>query len=199
MNQNTEFDDEYIRNDPLTMLRAARGVAETGIDLDSGLKNAILKNAGLIYSAGKESWTSEIDKLLAGRDPAKGLQALADTELLRYMLPELWLQVGFDQDSPYHDLTLWEHTKRVVELSPADALMRWAALLHDVGKPFAKKKNSKGRSSYFNHDIIGAEIARDIAFRLGWTTERAEETLSLIERHMKDDSPLRVADNGAKG
>jgi len=190
--------EERIIEDPLRMLRAARFVSELDFDIDKKLSNKIKKNAEKIYSVSKERWTSELEKLLIGKNPGKGLQVLADTELLRYILPELWLQIDFDQNTPYHRLTLWEHTKKVVSLSQNEIEMRWAALLHDVGKPFAKKKNVRGYSSYYLHNKIGAEIARDIACRLKLPKARIENIVHLVDTHMEDGNPLRKADNGAK-
>ena len=190
--------EERIIEDPLRMLRAARFVSVLDFDIDKKLAGKIKKNADKIYSVSKERWTSELEKLLMGTNPAKGLQVLADTELLRYILPELWLQIDYDQNTPYHRLTLWEHTKKVVSLSNNDIEMRWAALLHDVGKPFAKKKNVRGYSSYYLHNKIGAEIARDITLRLKLPKARIENIFHLVDTHMEDGNPLRKADNGAK-
>ena len=185
-------------DDPISMLIAVCAAANLGDDLDRKTIKEITEKSWNICGAASEEISAELDRLLIGGNPEEGLQLLADTELLRYIIPELWLQIGYDQDSPYHSLTLWEHTKRVVGLSLCEPETRWASLLHDIGKPFAKKKNSKGHSSFFMHDKIGAEMARGIAFRLGWTPGRTERVLYLIGTHMDDDSPLRQADNCAK-
>jgi tRNA nucleotidyltransferase (CCA-adding enzyme) len=190
--------EERIKEDPLRMLRAARFVSELGFDIDDVLFEAIKKKAKSIFLISKERWTAELDKLLTGENPGKGLQILADTELLRYIFPELWLQIGFDQDSPYHNLTLWEHTKKVVNMSQNNTETRWASLLHDIGKPFVKKKNSKGYSSYSMHDKVGAEMVHGIAYRMKWSKKREENVAQLILTHMNDDSPLRETDNRAK-
>ena len=190
--------EERIKEDPLRMLRAARFVSELDFDLDDPLTDAIKKRARSIFTVSKERWTSELDKLLTGDNPEKGLQVLADTGLLRYIFPELWLQIGFDQDSPYHSLTLWEHTKKVVSMSQNNIETRWASLLHDVGKPFVKNKNSKGYSSYTMHDKVGSEMACGIAYRLKWPKKREEIVTHLILTHMDDNSPLRETDNRAK-
>ena len=190
--------DERITEDPLRMLRVARFATELGFWPEEELVSKIRKNASLIYTVSKERWTLEMDKLLTGKYPAFGLSVLEDTELLRYIIPELWLQVGFDQDTPHHHLTLWEHTKKVVSLSPEDPEIRWGALLHDVGKPYAKKKNYKGNSSYYMHAKIGAELARGIAYRLKWSAARTEKVCMLILEHMNDGNPIRDADNHAK-
>jgi tRNA nucleotidyltransferase (CCA-adding enzyme) len=131
-------------------------------------------------------------------EPEKGLQVLADSYLLKFMLPELWLQVGYDQNSPYHELKLWEHTIATVAQAPKDVDLRWAALLHDVGKPFVRTENKRGYSNYIMHDLVGSYIAEGIAARLKWSNARAKLVVETIRDHMKDDSPIRKADNASK-
>ena len=139
-----------------------------------------------------------LDGILVSDCPADGLQELVDSGVLREVLPEVWAQVGFDQDTPHHALELWEHTKKVVGLAPPEIDIRWAALLHDIGKPQARRKNSKGRSSYPQHAAIGVEMLPGIAARFGWDAARAERVRGLVAGHMSERSPLRVADNLAK-
>ena len=141
---------------------------------------------------------SEIDNILISENPEDGLQDLVDTGRMREILPELWMQVGFDQGTPHHKLELWEHTKKVVGLVPNSLEIRWAALLHDIGKPAAKFKNSKGHYSYKGHAVISAEMVREIAVRFGWKEEQTEQIIKLVLEHMSDNSPLRKADNLAK-
>ena len=187
-----------FKDDPISMLRAVSAAVDLNGDLDKNTIKEITEKSWSICGADAEEISAELDRLLISENPEKGLQLLADTELLRYVIPELWLQIGYDQDSPYHSLTLWEHSKKVVRLSPCDPETRWASLLHDIGKPFAKKKNSKGYSSFFMHDKIGAKMARGIACRLKWPSDKTEKVISLIGGHMNNDSPLRQADNCAK-
>ncbi|MDR2063814.1 MAG: CCA tRNA nucleotidyltransferase [Candidatus Nomurabacteria bacterium] len=189
---------ERIKEDPLRMLRAARFVAQFGFNVDVDLMTQIKRRASTIYNVSRERWVTELDKLLTSKHAGQGLQVLADSNLLRYILPELWLQVGFDQNSPYHNLELWEHTKKVVDLSPNETDIRWAALFHDVGKPFAQTKNAKGYSNYIMHEIISAEIVGGIAHRLKWSKARTEAVTALVRRHMDADSPLRNADDATK-
>lgn len=143
-------------------------------------------------------WVQEMDKLLMSDLPSSGLRVLSESHLLRFMLPELWLQVGYDQDSPYHELTLWEHTMATVDKAPLDVDLRWAALLHDVGKPPSRVANKKGYHNYLMHDIIGAEMAEGIALRLKWSNKRREIVIDTIRNHMRDESPIREADNASK-
>lgn len=146
----------------------------------------------------RERWVAELDKLLMSDNPGKGLQVLADSYLLKFMLPELWIQVGYDQNSPYHELTLWEHTKSTVSLAPHDVDLKWAALLHDVGKPFVRTEKNEWQSNYIMHDVVGSLIGEGIAARLKFSNSRRDTVVETIKYHLRDESPIRQADNGSK-
>lgn len=183
--------------DPLRMVRAARFVAELGLVVDPDTRAAIVRLAPRILDAARERWTLELDRLLLAPHLADGLRLLADTGLLRWMLPDLALQVGYEQGSPWHDRTLFEHTIGVVEGAEGDLNVRWAALLHDVGKPFTRVEKP-GRATYVGHEIVGAELAERTALYLRWSADRRERVRRLVRGHMHADSPLRAADDSAK-
>lgn len=189
---------ERIKEDPLRMLRAARFAAQLGFEVDPQFIGTMRKHAQKIMQVSRERWVQEMDKLLCSAEPSKGLRVLADTYLLKFMLPELWLQIGYDQNSPYHELTLWEHTLSTVDKSPENLDLRWSALLHDIGKPFVRIDNNKGYSNYIMHDLVGSYIAEGIATRLKWSKARRQLVVETIKDHMREDSPLRDADNASK-
>lgn len=189
---------ERIKEDPLRMLRAARFAAQLDFDVDPNFVGTMRKHSQKIMQVSRERWVQEIDKLLMSEHPAKGLQVLADSYLLKFMLPELWMQINYDQNSPYHELTLWEHTLATVEASPKDVDLRWSALLHDVGKPYSRTEKNSEQSNYIMHDVIGSYIAEGIAARLKWSNLRTKLVVSTILNHMKADSPIREADNASK-
>lgn len=185
---------ERFREDPLRMLRAARFAAQLNFSVDTETELRALKRSYHIIEVSKERWSQELDKLLTSPQPDTGLYFLARTRLLNFMLPELAIQVGYDQDSPYHELPLWDHTVKTVLCTPADITLRWAALLHDVGKPFTRTKNQRGYSNYVHHAEVGAEIAEKIGRYLKWPNERIIGVRNLVLRHLEDDSPLLQAD-----
>jgi len=189
---------ERIKEDPLRMLRAARFAAQLGFEVDPNFIGTMRKHAQKIMMVSRERWVQEMDKLLVSKTPEKGLQVLADSYLLKFMFPELWLQVGYDQDSPYHDLTLWEHTLSTVKNTLNDIDLRWSALLHDIGKPYVKTVNKNGYSNYIMHDIVGSYIVEGIAARLKWSNDRTKTVVETVYNHMKDESPIREADNSSK-
>ena len=127
-----------------------------------------------------------------------GLELLADTRLLNYVIPELAIQVGYNQQSPYHDFTLWEHTCRVVAATPPEATIRWAALLHDIGKPAVRRQKTDDHCTYVRHDLIGYEMVRKLAAYLKWSNDRTDAVSALVRDHLSEDSPLREFDSGAQ-
>jgi len=190
--------DRY-REDPLRMLRAARFASQLGFEIDQLAESTAGKCANKILEVSRERWVAEMDKLLVTNKPSIGLDFLARTRLLNFMIPQLAVQVGYDQNSHWHDLTLWEHTLATVDAAPNDVDLRWAALLHDVGKPAMRTENKAGHSNYIMHDLLGAEIAKSVGLYLKWSNARIEKVSSTIFNHLRDDSPLRAADNEASG
>ena len=192
--------NERLKEDPLRLLRTARFASQLGFAVDEEAEDMCKQLNYKILEVSKERWVMELDKLLMGKYVAHGLNFLARTEILRYILPELWLQVGYDQRNEHHTLTLWDHTVKVVESCDKSIELRWAALCHDISKPHMakEKKGSPGQWNYHKHDLVGAEMALKIAYYLKWSNDRRETVVSLIKNHMDDESPLNKADRLAK-
>lgn len=187
---------DRFKEDPLRMLRAARFAAQLGFTVESNTEGQAAKSSYKILEVSRERWVMELDKLLMTKSPSVGLDFLARTRMLNFMIPELSLQVGYDQNNPHHALTLWEHTKKVVDLSPVDINLRWTALLHDVAKPFTRTEKPD-RSNYIKHDLLGAEMVNRIGLHLKWSNDRREQVSRLVFNHMVETSLLRPADIAA--
>lgn len=188
---------DRFKEDPLRLLRVARFAAQLGFEIDPFLESIAKKMAYKILEISKERWVMEMDKLLMTDTPSIGLDFMARTNLLNYMIPELSLQVEYDQNSPYHTFTLWEHTKKVVDCITKDIDLRWAALLHDIAKPFVRH-DRPDRSNYINHEILGADMVDGIALKLKWSNDRRKVVKELVLDHLKDSSPLKEADSKSK-
>ena len=188
---------ERFKEDPLRMLRAARLASQLGFVVDPPTAEAMQRYAHRILNVARERWVAELDKLLVGEHVSYALELLASTHLLRFMLPELALQVGFDQNSAYHDRTLFEHTVAVVVATPPDVTLRWSALLHDIAKPYVRV-DKPDRSTYAKHDLLGAELAERTGLYLKWSKARRETVRELVLNHILATSPLKVADDSAK-
>jgi putative nucleotidyltransferase with HDIG domain len=188
---------ERFKEDPLRMLRAARFASQLGFSVEPETASAIERYAHRILHVARERWMAELDKLLVGDNVVYSLELLAATGLLRFMLPELELQVGYDHNSPYHDRTLFEHTVGVVAATPPEVTLRWGALLHDIAKPFVRTKKSD-RSHYMKHDLLGVEIVERMALYLKWSKSRREDVRELVRDHLLESSPLRQPDAAAR-
>ncbi len=148
----------------------------------------------------------ELDKLLIHEHAGTALRMMWEDGAFRFLLPELHVQYGYDQCSPYHAFPLHEHTVRVVEATPVplddkgkpDPSLRWAALLHDVGKPTAMTRKPSGQQNYIHHAVIGAELTVGIGERMKWSRKRQDFVTAVVLHHLEPDSPLRAADSGAQ-
>lgn len=184
---------ERFREDPLRMLRAIRFATSFGYIIEENTMKKLVEQSYKILGISKERWMQELDKILLSDNVLYGLTLLRISRLLNFMIPEIALQFGYDQNSPHHKLNLWEHTCMVVNSVPKDINMRWAALLHDIGKPFTREEKP-GRSTYIKHDLLGAEMVERLARHLKWSNERREAVKELVFSHMADDSALREFD-----
>jgi len=191
---NTRF-----KEDPLRLLRAARFMAQLGFDIESKTQKSAIQKNYKILEVSKERWVMELDKLLLSDKPSIGLNFLMETGIMKFILPEIAIQYKLDQDTPYHDFDLWTHTSKVVDATPKDIILRWAALLHDIGKPFVRyRKENPDRYVYHQHDLLGADMVNKLARHLKFSNERRECLVTIVKDHVQDDSPLREYDSGAQ-
>jgi putative nucleotidyltransferase with HDIG domain len=188
---------DRFTEDPLRMLRMARFVARYGLTVDEVTADAAQKQGYLLTKISPERISTEMDGILLGDYAVQGLELLSRLGLLSYVVPLLAVQVNYDQNSPWHRYHLWEHSLKTMAAVPADVELRWAALLHDVGKPFVRHEKPD-RSSYVHHDRVGALLVDMVAHHLRWSNDRRNHVRQLVRDHMSDDSPIRSADNAAK-
>ncbi len=185
--------------DPLRLLRAVRFAGNYNFEIEEKTYQAIKNGYHKLLDISKERWVSELDKILTGENVEKSLDLLMETRLLNILIPELILQKDYNQNSPYHDFDLWTHTKKVVAATPNDDLnLRWAALLHDVAKPFTRTENPKGHSNYLFHDKLGADFVLKLCNHLKFSKEKTNAIVGLVKNHLDPESILRPFDNCSK-
>lgn len=189
---------ERFKEDPLRMLRAIRFATQLNFSIEKKTEEKIESLAHHILDVSKERWMQELDKILLSEKPNIGLNLLMKTRLLNFMIPELAIQFKYDQRSPYHKLNLWDHTVKAVALSEKDIVVRWAALLHDSGKPFTRIERKPDRSNYPFHEMVGAELVLKIGHYLKWPQDRIKMVGDIVSRHMKERTTIFEADNQAK-
>lgn len=175
---------KIFSDDPLRLLRAARFVSQLGYSVVPSLKKTAKRMAFLINAVSRERWKMEMDKLLMGDDVHKGLEYLLEGNLLTFIMPELMILKGFSQDDEYHHKDVWEHTKRALKASVKHIDVRWALLLHDIGKPYTKSVRD-GHVHFYHHEVVGETLARSIMFRFRFSKEQRKKVSTLIFNHMR--------------
>ncbi len=127
------------------------------------------------------------DELLLSPRPDRGLDVLERTDVIAMVLPEVQDMVGFGEGIRHKDV--WEHTKKVVRQSPARLAVRWAALLHDIGKVPTRRFESDGQVTFIGHPEVGARMFnKKIARRLPFEEELSSRVRFLIAAHLRASS-----------
>ncbi|MDE2482264.1 MAG: HD domain-containing protein [bacterium] len=171
--------------DPLRMLRAAQFAARFGYHLTDATRDAMVAAAPLVATVSAERIYDEFLKLFGqAPQPSIGLRILAETGVLRYVWPELLEGVGVEQNE-WHAYDVWEHNLHTLDATPTgDPILRIAALLHDVGKP-----RTKDGPHFYRHELVGAEMAREMLSRLRFPTDAVQTVEHLVRHHMYNQDP----------
>jgi len=175
-----------FREDPLRILRGIRFVAQLGFVIEEATLAGMRETAALTATLSVERVTAEMDKLLVSDRPSAGLEVLRESGVLPVLFPELAVMVGCEQNR-FHRYDVWYHTLATVDAVAVDGrarLRRWAALLHDVGKPPVRHVKKNGEWGFFTHETAGAEIAAAMLERLRAGRQLEHEVTALVRRHM---------------
>lgn len=174
------FDD-----DPLRMLRAVRFRAQLGFEFALGLPEAIRESSERLRIVSRERVRDELSRMLLLPCADQALEDLMELGLMPYVIPELTDMPGVTQGD-FHHLDAWDHTRLVVKQSPSgDLVTRLAALLHDVGKPQTRTIDEAGRTRFFGHEQLGAEMAGRILRDLRYGNEIVLPVQKLVKHHMR--------------
>lgn len=185
--------EKRFKEDALRMLRAVRFAACLNFDIDEETKNAIKKCTVLIKNVSSERILSELNKILLSNNPEK-LYLLYETGLMRCIMPDLHSCFSTEQNNKYHIYNVGEHIIASVGNTPKDLILRWAALLHDVGKPICRSRDANGIYHFYGHHRESMRIANDLLHRLRMDKDSIHDILVLIENHdvHLDASPMAV-------
>ncbi len=174
--------------DALRILRGVRFSATYGLIPEGKTKAAMIQLAPLMENLARERVFDELCKLL----PLVTAQDLLHyVPVLIAVIPELAPMVGFQQHNPYHAYDVFTHTAQVVESCPPVLSLRWAALLHDAGKPSCFTLDENGRGHFYGHAQTSARMADDILHRLRAPTALREQVVALVDKHMTPLTPDR--------
>lgn len=185
--------DERFNEDALRMIRAVRFHAQLNFDIEEKTFEAIKKNSGLISHVALERIKDELAKIILSDNPSEGIDMLHKTGLLEYVIPELEQGVGVAQNR-HHVYTIYKHLLLSLKHCPSKKLeVRLAALLHDIAKPQTKRGEGEF-ATFYNHDHVGARVARKILTRLRFSNEMIDKVAMLVDNHMFYYNPEEVGE-----
>ncbi len=191
---------DRFQEDALRMFRLCRFAGQLGFSIDPSTWAGIEPNLYRVEGLSLERVRIEIEKMLLSDHVDLALDALVRSHLNEQccqqtiegkprripILPELTHLVDLPQAPEHHVHDGWRHTLEVVKGVPQNLVLRWAALLHDVGKGVEGVRGfHNGRITDRNHDRVGAQMTRDILTRLGYAKEFVNLVVWLVERHMR--------------
>jgi poly(A) polymerase len=182
----TPLDPEStFRDDPLRMLRAVRFRWQLHFEPAPGLYQAVRETSERLRIISAERIRDELVKMLLLADADRALADLMELELIEKFAPELVAMKGVEQGD-FHHLDVWEHSLLVVRnAGVGDVALTLAALLHDVAKPTTRTKDAQGRTRFFGHETLGAQMTREILRRLKFANRDVEHVALLVKSHMR--------------
>ncbi len=187
--------EQSFSDDPLRMLRAARFVSQLGLRISPEVFAAMRAMAERITIVSAERVRDELVKLMLGTHPTAGLRVLVDSGLAHYVLPEL-PALELEIDEHHHHKDVYEHTLKVIEQAQAlessheptsgpDFVLRFAALMHDVGKPRTRRLEPGGGVSFHHHEVVGAKLTRKRMRALRFAKSDIDDVSRLVELHLR--------------
>ena len=167
--------------DALRIARGVRFAVRFHLTPEQETEKAMLRFAPRLNEIAVERVFDELCKLLPLMDQADFLRY---APILGEVIPELKPTFGYDQRNPHHVHDLYTHIAQVTAAVPPELPLRWAALLHDIGKPASRTVDEQGIAHYHGHAQISAEMADSILRRLKAPTQLRDQVVGLIDQHM---------------
>lgn len=177
-------------DDPLRMLRAARFVSQLGFTVAPRVREAIEEMAPQLGRISVERVAAELDKMLLGEDSVAGIDLLVQTGMGEVVLPEVGgMQMAIDEHHQHKDV--YQHSLTVLRQAIAleddgpDLVLRWSALLHDIGKPATRRHEPNGGVSFHHHEVVGAKMVRKRLRALKYSKQMVNDISQLVFLHLR--------------
>ena len=181
--------DITFSDDPLRMMRAIRFATQLGFFLDGDAFDAIARNRERIHIITRERIAEEINKIMLSRRPSEGWLLLDKTGLLPLIFPELAALKGIEVKEGRGHKDVFLHTLKVLDnisISSNKLWLRWAALLHDIGKPRSKAWDPQAGWTFRNHNYIGAKMVPKIFAKMKLPlNEKMDYVKKMVDLHMR--------------
>ena len=178
--------DERFTEDALRILRGVRFAVRFGLIPEEETLQAMFSQAPLLDHIARERAFGELCKLL----PLVSTEDLLRfVPILTQVIPELAPTVGFEQHNSHHIYDVFTHIAHVTGTVPPDLSLRWAALLHDIGKVVTFAEGEDGQGHFYGHDRVSAQMADERLHRLKAPNALREEVVFLIAHHMTRPEP----------
>lgn len=180
--QNKRFQEDALR-----LMRAIRFASQLGFTIENHTLSAISQSAHLLEHVSWERIRDELLKTLASKYPYEGVMLLKNIGLLKYIIPELDEGIEVSQARPgrHHTTDIFTHNlDSLKHCTSPDPIVRLATLIHDIGKPRVASEDADGNIVFYNHEVMGARMAYEIANRLRLSKKDRQRIVSLIRWHM---------------
>ena len=183
---------DRFNEDALRMMRAIRFSCQLEFDFSQNVIDSIMDLNTNIRNISVERIKDELCKILISNKPIDGICHLVQTDLMQYIIPELYDTLKFNQYNKHHDKDVFNHILEVVSNTPPTLELRLSALLHDIGKPqcFTQGENDQGH--FIGHHKISADMSRKILTRLRFDNKTIDKVCLLVYEHMSRYDKLRT-------
>lgn len=181
---------ERFTEDGLRIMRAIRFATKLNFNIEKETFEAICHSTGMLTSIAYERIREEFNGILISDNPFRGIELLRKTGILALIMPELMQGFGVSQNR-FHKYDVYYHILHTIQaVEPLETeeltlLVRLAALFHDIAKPMVQKKVSKQEEPvYYNHEVVGANVAKKIMKRLKYSNAEIDFVTLLVRQHM---------------
>lgn len=187
---------ESFSDDPVRTMRALRFEAQLNFSIEERTEELIHKSARLIKLVSAERIRDELERILTRvQKPSQVFDRMHETGILEQILPELERCYGVTQPGCFHEYDVFYHSIKTVDFAPRTVVVRLAALLHDIGKPKARRLGEDGRARFYGHDVLSERMTRSILKRLRFSNKTIEDVSVLVRNHMFN---YRFSDRGLR-
>ncbi len=175
----------WLRGNGERLLELAALAAATGLRPPPEIVQAMRRDALHVLGVDRVRWAHWFGALLTGTRPSVGLQLLFDAGALSLILPEAALLFDFHRSAPAPHKDIWDHTLQVVDKCPPELVVRWAALMHDVGKVWTRSVGKRGKIQFLRHEELGASLMEGAAGRFHLDADLAHRVCYVIGNHAR--------------